>query len=110
MSDAIQGPFQRAGVVLWVIRPYLGPLNDAGPVKCLSVATKRLLRSLLAEHPGQASLVKVARRQAEVGCRLVLLTQVGVEHRRVVSGEGAADPGCDQLRQRMLRKGAHSAG
>jgi hypothetical protein len=41
------------------------------------------------------------------GC--VFLGEVGVEHRRIVSGEGAEDAALDELRQRMLLERRHDA-
>src|SRR5438093_12382965 len=61
-----------------------------------------LARLVVAQRAGEAGLVRGLRGDAERGGRLVVARQVGVEHRRVVGRDRAADACRHELRQRML--------
>ena len=68
------------------------------------IESEPLARLLVAERAGDAGLVRGARGEAEGRGRLVVAGEVGVEHRRVVGRDRAADAGGDELRQRVLRR------
>src|SRR3954465_3795240 len=57
---------------------------------------------VVAERADEAGLVGGARRMAELRGGLVVACQIGLEHRRVVGRDRAADTGRDELRQRVL--------
>src|SRR4051812_46579297 len=66
------------------------------PVVRLADLTHPRLRLLVAQCAQDAGLVEVARIEAEAGGRLVVAREVGVEHRRVVGRDRAAEAGCDE--------------
>src|SRR4051812_28848612 len=72
------------------------------PVVVVADPAKALARGVVAERPRDAGVVERAGSEPErLGC-LVVAREVGVEHRRVVGGDRALDPGRDEARQRMV--------
>src|SRR5689334_16588897 len=80
------------------------------PVEGLADPPQPRPRLLVAERSLDARLVERARVEAERGGGLVVAAEVGVEHRRVVGRDRAADAGGDEARQRMLGEARDGAG
>ena len=80
----------------------IGRKSNDRPSRRLADLSQARARLVVAEGAGDPRLVRGARREAERGGGLVVARQVGVEHRRVVGRDRAADAGGDELRQRML--------
>src|SRR5581483_10846453 len=80
------------------------------PVPGLADAAQSLLRLRVAERTRDAGLVEGARVEAEAGRDLVVARQIGVEHRRVVRRDRAADAGRDEPRQRVIVEARDRAG
>src|SRR4051812_23876953 len=80
------------------------------PVVGLADPAEPVLRLGVAESAVEPGLVERARVEAEAGGRLVVAGEVGVEHRRVVGRDRAADAGGDEPRQRVVLEAGDGAG
>src|SRR5437762_13970814 len=80
-----------------------------GPVVRLADLPQPGPRFLVAEGSLDPGVEERARIEPERRGRLVVAGEVGIEHRRVVGGDRAADAGGDEVRQRVLGDGGDCA-